>query len=203
MNFQNDTRFISQFPSLIKKPGLGQTFLLVLLCLTMAFLSACAPRDQRRSAGTVLDDQTLEAQAVDVLFSRPEFDNGDHIKLEVHNATLLLAGETKSESNKALATELTSKMRGINRVVNELAVMPPADASARMGNSYLTSKVNSVLATKNPVAGFDATRIKVLSARKIVYLMGTVTRVEADAVAEVVRNVGGVEKVVKVFDYTD
>jgi osmotically-inducible protein OsmY len=174
-----------------------------MLCLGMVFLSACAPRDQRRSAGTVLDDQTLESQAVDVLFSRPEFDNGDHIKLEVHNATLLLAGETKSESNKELATELTSQMRGIERVVNELAVMPPADASDRMGNSYLTSKVNSVLTTKNPVAGFDATRIKVLSARKIVYLMGTVTRAEADAVAEVVRNIGGVEKVVKVFDYTD
>jgi len=207
MNFQNDTPFIGPFTgrlhSRTHKQRLWQSGLLVLLCLSMAFLSACAPRDQRRSAGTVLDDQTLEAQAVDVLFSRPEFDNGDHIKLEVHNATLLLVGETKSESNKELATELTSKMRGINRVVNELDVMPPADASARMGNSYLTSKVNSVLATKNPVAGFDATRIKVLSARKIVYLMGTVTRAEADAVAEVVRNIGGVEKVVKVFDYTD
>ena len=33
--------------------------------------------------------------------------------------------------------------------------------------------------------------------------MGTVSRGEGAAVAEVVRNVGGVDKVVKVFDYTD
>jgi len=53
------------------------------------------------------------------------------------------------------------------------------------------------------VAGFDATRIKVLTARNVVYLMGTVSTAEGEAVAEVVRNIGGVAKVVKVFDYTD
>lgn len=177
--------------------------LAVLLALVTSLLIACAPRDQRRSAGTVLDDQTLETQAIDVLFSRDEFDTADHIKVEVHNATLLMAGETKSESNKALATELTSQLRGIDRVVNELEVMPASSAADRLSNSYMTSKVNSVLTAKNPVAGFDATRIKVLTARNNVYLMGTVTRAEGDAVTEVVRNVGGVARVVKVFDYTD
>lgn len=172
-----------------------------LLCAGL--LVACAPAEQRRSAGTVLDDQTYETQAIDVLFSRDEFGTNDHIKVEVHNGTLLMAGETQSEANKELATELTSGLRGIRRVVNELEVMPPSTAAERLNNSYMTSKVNSVLTAKNPVAGLDATRIKVLTARNIVYLMGTVTRAEADAVTEVVRNVGGVARVVKVFDYTD
>jgi len=175
----------------------------IALLFLALLLTACAPRDQRRSTGTMLDDQTLETRAIDVLFSRPEFDTDDHIKVEVHNRTLLMAGETKSETNKALATELTSQMSGMERVVNELEVMPPSSAADRLSNSYMTAKVNSVLATKNPVAGFDATRIKVLTARNVVYLMGTVSRAEGDAVAEVVRNVGGVAKVVKVFDYTN
>ncbi len=181
----------------LKLSRLGALFLLALL------LIACAPRDQRRSTGTILDDQTLESQAIDVLFSKPEFDTDDHIKVEVHNKTLLMAGETKSEANKALASELTSKLNGMGRVVNELEVMPPSSAADRLSNSYMTTKVNSVLATKNPVVGFDATRIKVLTARNVVYLMGTVSHAEGDAVADVVRNVGGVAKVVKVFDYTD
>jgi osmotically-inducible protein OsmY len=175
---------------------------LLLAGVALALIS-CAPRDQRRSAGTVLDDQTLETQAIDVLFSRDEFGTDDHIKMEVHNATLLMAGETPSEANKQLATELTSGLRGIERVVNELEVMPASSAAERLNNSYMTSKVNSVLTAKNPVVGFDATRIKVLTARNIVYLMGTVTHAEGDAVTEVVRNVGGVARVVKVFDYTD
>ncbi len=175
---------------------------LALLFLTL-LLTACAPRDQRRSSGTIIDDQTMETRSIDLLFSRPEFDTDDHIKVEVHNKTLLMAGETKSESNKALATELTSQLSGMERVVNELEIMPPSSAADRLSNSYMTTKVNSVLAARNPVAGFDATRIKVLTARNVVYLMGTVTQAEGEAVAEVVRNVGGVAKVVKVFDYTD
>ena len=185
-------------------PRLRATMLVVCTaCSLVALLAGCAPKEQRRSAGTILDDQTTETRAIDALFSRDEFDNDDHIKLEVHNATLLLAGETKSEANKSLATELTSQLRGVSRVVNELEVMPAGTASDRLNNTYITAKVNSVLAAKNPVAGFDSTRIKVLTARNIVYLMGTVTRAEGDAVTEVVRNVGGVQKVVKVFDYTD
>jgi osmotically-inducible protein OsmY len=190
----------SGYASHINNARIAGYWLVILLALISA---ACAPKEQRRSAGTILDDQTMESRTLDVLFSREEFDTDDHIKVEVHNATLLMAGETKSEANKALATELTSQMRGIGRVVNELEVMPPSSAADRLSNTYMTSKVNSVLAAKNPVAGFDATRIKVLTARNNVYLMGTVTHAEADAVTEVVRNVGGVAKVVKVFDYTD
>jgi osmotically-inducible protein OsmY len=171
-----------------------------LLCL---LVTACAPPNERRSIGTVVDDQVNETRVYDTLFSSPYFDKKDHIKFEVHNATLLLAGETKSEENKAHATELAMRVKGIEHVVNELAVMPPADTGDRLSNSYMTGKVNTLLTTGNPVEGFDATRIKVLTARKIVYLMGTVSHAEGEAVANVVRNVGGVEKVVKVFDYTD
>lgn len=175
----------------------------LLAVMTLLALAACAPPEHRRSFGTVIDDQTIEAHVIDALFSRDEFDDQDHIKIEVHNGTVLLAGETKSEANRTRATELANGVRGVRRVVNELAVMPPAQGGGRLSNTYITSKVNTILTTRNPVEGFDATRIKVLTTRHIVYLMGTVTREEGDAVAEVVRNVGGVEKVVKVFDYTD
>jgi osmotically-inducible protein OsmY len=182
---------------------LRNTAAFALIAAGLILLAACAPKNERRSFGTVIDDQTLETKAMDAVYSLDEFDTSDHVKVEVHNATLLMAGEVKSEENKALATEVTTAIKGMERVVNELQVGPAADTGDRMNNSYMTSKVNSVLTKENPVVGFDATRIKVLTARKIVYLMGTVTRDEGEAVAEVVRNVGGVEKVVKVFDYTD
>ena len=37
----------------------------------------------------------------------------------------------------------------------------------------------------------------------IVYLMGLLKRAEADAVTNAARQVGGVQKVVKLFEYTD
>jgi osmotically-inducible protein OsmY len=91
----------------------------------------------------------------------------------------------------------------VERVVNELAVGPSASLGKRLDNSWLTTKVNAALVRDNPVPGFDATRIKVISSLNTVYLMGLVRRAEGDAVAEVARNVGGVEKVVKVFSYMD
>jgi osmotically-inducible protein OsmY len=33
--------------------------------------------------------------------------------------------------------------------------------------------------------------------------MGLVSREEGDEITEIVRNIGGVEKVVKIFEYTD
>jgi osmotically-inducible protein OsmY len=166
-------------------------------------VTACVPASSKRSPGTVIDDQTIELQVSNNLFATDEFDSKDHVKMEVHNGTVLLAGETKSEANKALATKIVSAIRGVKRVVNELAVMAPATAGDRLDNSYITTKANSMLTAKNPVAGFDLTRIKVMTARGNVYLMGTVTREEGDRAAEVVRNLKGVEKVVKVFDYLD
>lgn len=173
----------------------------VLLCA--AVFSACTPSAERRPFGTVINDQAAEVRVVDTLYSMPEFDAGDHLKAEAHNETLLLAGEVSSEEKKALAGKVASEIKSIERVVNELDVMPAADTSDRMHNSYITSKINSKLTTSNPIEGFDAGRIKVLTAHRTVYLMGTVSRAEGDAVTEVARQTGGVDKVVKVFDYTD
>jgi len=166
-------------------------------------LAACGGSPERRTFGTFVDDQAAELTIIDTLYSRPEFDERDHIKVEAHNRTLLLAGEISSEEKKALAGRLAGELKAIDRVVNELAVMPPVDFSDKGSNSYITAKVNTRLALRNPIDGREGGRVKVMTARGIVYLMGSVTRAEGDAVAEAIRDVRGVVKVVKVFDYID
>ena len=170
---------------------------------TAWMLSACSSGPESRTLGTFIDDQSAEIQIMDTLYSRPEFDERDHVKVEAHNETLLLAGEVSSESKKALATQLASELKSVSRVVNELEVMPPADTSNRLHNSYITSKINAKLVASDPVEGSDTGRIKVITAHRTVYLMGSVTRAEGDAVAELARGTGGVDRVVKVFDYID
>ncbi|MBT8038898.1 MAG: BON domain-containing protein [Xanthomonadales bacterium] len=169
----------------------------------VAMISACSSGVERRSLGTVIDDQTSEIRILDTLFDQPEFDERDHIKVETHNQTMLLAGEVSSAEKKALATRLASELKTVARVVNELAVMPAVETSGELSNSYITSKVNTRLLFSNPIEGSDTGRLKVITARRTVYLMGSVTRAEGEAVAEVVRRTRGVEKVVKVFDYIE
>ena len=116
---------------------------------------------------------------------------------------MLLVGEVEEPATRQLASQIASGVENVERVVNELEVAPEADTGERLENAWLTTKVNSALLTENPVPGLDTTRIKVVSSRNNVYLMGLVTREEGKAVAEVARNVSGVEKVIKVFSYTD
>jgi len=48
-----------------------------------------------------------------------------------------------------------------------------------------------------------ANSIKVVTERSVVYLMGRVTQREANLATEISRGVGGVQKVVKVFELID
>jgi osmotically-inducible protein OsmY len=182
--------------------GAGSWVILFTLLVSILALSACGGHE-RRSTGTTLNDQSLEYDVISNIRNDPSFGEHDHIKVEVNQGVVLLAGETVSEENKILATQLAEKPRLTQRVVNDLKVGEREGFGGKLDNTWLTTKVNSILVTENPLPGNDASRIKVVSSHNTVYLMGIVTRKEGDAVAEVVRNIGGVENVVKIFDYTD
>jgi osmotically-inducible protein OsmY len=180
----------------------GSMVVYLLLLVSILALPACGGY-ARRSTGTVLNDQSLEYDVISNIRNDPGFSEKDHIKVEVHRGVVLLAGETVSEENKILATRLAEAPRLTERVVNDLKVGEREGFGGKLDNTWLTTKVNSLLITENPLPGNDASRIKVVSSHNTVYLMGLVTHKEGEAVAEVVRNIGGVDKVVKIFDYTD
>ena len=165
-------------------------------------LAACSSHESR-TVGTTFNDQQLEYEVVNNIRSHPAFGEHDHIKVEVHQGVVLLAGETVSEENRLLATQLAEKPRLTQRVINDLRIGRRAGFGGKLDNTWLTTKVNSILIAQNPVSGYEGKRIKVISSQNTVYLMGFVTREEGEKIAEVVRNIGGVEKVVKAFDYTD
>ena len=181
---------------------IGSKVIFSVLVISILALSACG-NYARRSTGTVLNDQTLEYDVISNIRNDPSFSENDHIKVEVHQGVVLLAGETVSEENRVLATKLAEEPRLTQRVVNDLKVGEREGFGGKLDNTWLTTKVNSILITENPLPGNDASRIKVVSSHNTVYLMGIVTRKEGDEVAEIVRNIGGVKKVVKIFDYTD
>ncbi len=181
---------------------IGSLATFVMLLASIIGLAACSTHE-RRNTGTVLNDQSLEYDVLSNIRNDPSFGEDDHIKVEVHLGVVLLAGETVSEENKALATELAERPRLTERVVNDLVVGERVGFGGKLDNSWLSTKVNSILLAKNPLPGNDASRIKVVSSQNTVYLMGIVTREEGDMIAEIVRNIGGVEKVVKIFDYPD
>ena len=69
---------------------------------------------------------------------------------------------------------------------------------SRTNDSWLTTKIKSALAAEEDT---DATRIKVVTENGVVFLLGLLSRAEADAAVAVTRDIQGVQKIVKLFEY--
>ena len=67
-------------------------------------------------------------------------------------------------------------------------------------DAALTTEIKFRL-TRIGIPDFDPLRVKVISERGVVFLMGLLTPQEAQAVTDLVRHVSGVRRVVKVFEY--
>jgi len=157
----------------------------------------------RRSVGTVVDDRMLRVRVSDALHRDDAFGTDTRLRILVYNGWVLLAGEAYDESRVELANEIVNDVGGVRRVINELAPMERASVGQTSNDRWISSKVNTSLTRIRDIDGFDPTRIKVITARNIVYLMGLVSSEEAEAAVEEARTVRGVERVITAFEYLD
>jgi osmotically-inducible protein OsmY len=154
--------------------------------------------DDRRSAGTYLDDEVIELKAFD-RFHRARLD-GVHAGFTSFGHRLLITGQASTEALKDKVGEIARGVPGVREVFNELTVGKPIDFGTRSNDSLITAKVKTrYLGDKR----FDANHVKVVTEDGVVYLMGLVTHAEASAAVEAAAHTSGVKRVVKVFEYTD
>lgn len=154
----------------------------------------------RRSVGTVIDDNVLEVIVRDALYVDRALKDNARIKINAFNGWVLLAGEVAEEDLIELATSRASEVDGVERLFNELAVAERASFGQASSDRWISSKVKASFTGLPDLPGFDPTRVQVTTARGIVYLQGLVSQAEADAVIAQARTVRGVERVITMFD---
>ncbi|GAL06452.1 21 kDa hemolysin precursor [Photobacterium aphoticum] len=81
---------------------------------------------------------------------------------------------------------------------NELQIRPLPQLGEVSQDSWITTKVKSQLIASKRLRDIS---IKVITEGQAVYLLGYVTAEQGDVAADITRNVSGVKKVVKVFEY--
>lgn len=165
-----------------------------------AAIGASAVHD-RRSAGTVMDDEAIEWKALGELRSDGELWDQTHINVTSFNRAVLLTGEAPNEELRARVEQRVKGLPGVNRVYNEIAIAAPSSYLSRSSDTVITGKVKTSFTGIQDIEGFDPMRVKVVTERGIVYLLGLVTHAEADAVTEKARQVGGVQRVVRLLEY--
>ena len=173
-----------------------------------SLISACAPLlvggavmgtslmvTDRRTSGTQVEDQSIELKAM--TRTREAVGERGHVNATSYNRTLLLTGEVAAETDKVAVEQAVAKIEGVRTVVNELVVAGSSSLAARSNDAILTSKVKASFIDAKDVF---ANAIKVVTERGTVYLMGRVTEREANRASDIARGVGGVQKVVRVFE---
>lgn len=121
-----------------------------------------------------------------------------HVNVTVFNGVVLLTGEAPLQNQIARIIDIASSYAASRQVINRIELAGKSNFNSRINDSLLTTQVRaSVLDSEY----LDGHKIKVVTERANVYLMGTVTREEADIAAEIARSISGVVRVVKVFEY--
>lgn len=156
----------------------------------------------RRPLPDLIEDQGIEMAATREFRHHEALGMQSHIRVVSFNGVVLLAGEVPAEEQSAKAERIVENIDGVRKIVNELAVRDSSHVGTRLKDTALTARVKAAIGNVGR-EDFDATRVKVVSVRGNVYLMGLVTQAEAEAVLEKVRYVSGVKRVVKVFEYLE
>jgi osmotically-inducible protein OsmY len=157
----------------------------------------------RRGFGTVVDDKRIQLGAYDEINRDKELVLKNRVMIAVYNGVMLLMGEVRTPDLKQRAEQTVTGFEGVRRIVNEIDVMEPEGFWTRRNDNKITARVKLALTDITSVPGFDATKVKVSTAHRTVYLMGLLSTEEVEIATEIARNVPGVERVVKVFEYTE
>lgn len=153
----------------------------------------------KRTFGTKINDQQLETIARVNLNKASEQLEDAHINIDSFNGLLLLTGQVPNEQLRNLAGDTVGKINSVRQVHNELIAGVPTTFQERSRDSWITTKIK----TKLIASSIQSRRILVLTEAQTVFLMGLVSRYEADRITKVAQTTSGVKQVVKVFEYVD
>lgn len=185
----------------------------VFLALNIAALQGCVATvvtsaaggvlvaEDRRTNAAMYEDEGIELKAQSRISNNfKQYSDTIHINVTSYNRIVLLTGEVPSEEVKAGIEKTVRDVQNVRSVINELVIAEPTSFVSRSNDTLITSKVKSRFIEARK---FQPNWVKVVTENKVVYLMGIVNHKEAADAAEIASTTSGVDKVVKVFEYTD
>jgi osmotically-inducible protein OsmY len=153
-----------------------------------------------RTIGQIIEDDNIETKAIVNIHAADDAFDDAHLVVVSFNGYVLIAGQVASEELKAKATDVVRKIRGVRRIYNEMEVASPSSGMTRTSDAWITTKVKSWLLGSTDIQG---TRVKVVTENGVVYLMGLATKEEAQRISDKAAGIGGVQRVVRLFEIID
>jgi|TARA_B110000116_G_scaffold247564_1_gene240019 osmotically-inducible protein OsmY len=189
-----------------------KVIMLFTLLISSTILSSCSPivqgaaavttvatmSNDRRTVGEILDDKTLYMDLGNIVRKDAALDDA-HINFNVFNMSVLMTGEVSTDDLKSYLEEtVLNNALKIEQLINEVEVMPNSSYLSRAKDSVISVQIEALFLDQEV---FHPAHVSVLTERKTVYLMGSVTKREAEHATNVASKAKNVKKVVKLFNY--
>ena len=198
--------------NVVRGSRLQQLWWMTAASLLVVFLHGCAGvvvagaaaggamAADRRTAGTIVEDQSIELKAMQLINGDEELAEKTHVSVTSYNGVMLLTGEAPTAELRDRLISVVRPIEKIKRIHNEIRIAAPVSLSVSSNDTVITGRVKSALLAAK---GINPLHVKVVTSSGSVYLMGLVTHSEAGFATDVVRRVDGVERVVRIFEFID
>ncbi len=190
-----------------------QYHLLIILLAHLFVLQGCAPivvtgattavttlASDRRTTGTFIEDEAIEIKSRLALSNQKDLNKRVHINFTSYNTSVLVSGEAPTEADRQAVIDLVNNVEKVTRVHDEIAIAAPSSLISRSADSVVTAKIKAKIIAEKDLSSLH---IKVVNENGVTFLMGLVSTQEGDVATEIARRTGGVQKVVKLFEYRE
>ena len=190
-----------------------QYHLLIILLAHLFVLQGCAPvaitgattavttlASDRRTTGTFIEDEAIEIKSRLALSNQKDLNKRVHINFTSYNTSVLVSGEAPTEADRQAVIDLVNNVEKVTRVHDEITIAAPSSLISRSADSVVTAKIKTKIIAEKDLSSLH---IKVVNENGVTFLMGLVSTQEGDVATEIARRTGGVQKVVKLFEYRE
>lgn len=171
---------------------------LVIIGAGAATAAAIVVLNDHRSSPTKNADQRIQATIIDELQLNEAIRENCHIIVTVFAGNVLLTGQAPTMTLKNKAERIAASVPGILRLYNEVDIAAPNSQLNRVSDYWITTKINTLLLRDKAL---ETAQIQVLTENGIVYLLGTATHTQTSIIIEKIREISGVQKIVKMLNY--
>ncbi|MGB0988016.1 MAG: BON domain-containing protein [Pseudoalteromonas spongiae] len=151
-----------------------------------------------RTLGSQIDDQKIEFDAYAKLSENEGLSDNTNLQVVSINGSVLVVGQAPNEFLRDQAIKALGEIQRVVQVHDQIRIGNVTSLATRSNDLFLTSKVKTALFGSEKI---DATNIKVVTENAEVFLMGLVNKAEAESAVDIARNVSGVNRVIKAFEY--
>lgn len=182
--------------------------LLVLACISIlqgcaaaalvAVVGGASVATDNRTLGKQIDDQRIELVAHNQLVQLTEVNEYTNIQVVSVNGSVLAVGQSPNTQLRDLAIKTLSNINGVLKVHNQIRIGNVISATTKSNDLWLTSKVKAALLADDNISVSD---VKVVTENGEVFLMGLLPESQANIAVDIARNISGVSRVYKLFEY--